>query len=55
MTLDVAFERVAQGFLTAYFEFYPTTAAGLGLHTYDGRAGDYSGPALDDWLPTMRP
>lgn len=53
MTPDVEFERVAQGFLTDYFEFYPTTGAGLGLHAYDGRAGDYSRPALDAWLRTM--
>lgn len=53
MTSDAAFERVAQEFLTDYFEFYPTTGSGLGLHAYDGRAGDYSGPALDAWLRTL--
>lgn len=53
MTPELEFERIAKEFLADYFEFYPTTGAGLGLHAYDGRAGDYSRPALDAWLRTL--
>jgi uncharacterized protein (DUF885 family) len=37
---DVAFARLAEDFLAALFETYPTMATGLGLHDYDGRMPD---------------
>jgi uncharacterized protein (DUF885 family) len=52
MTSD-AFERLAQGFLADYLEFYPTGGASLGLHAYDGRTGDYGPPAIDAFLRTL--
>jgi uncharacterized protein (DUF885 family) len=41
------FQRTADEFLAALFDFYPTWAARLGLHEYDGRPGDFSQEALD--------
>ncbi len=37
--------RLADEFLAALFETYPTTAASLGLHDYDGRVQDFRDPA----------
>ena len=37
---DGALARLSEDFLTALFETYPTMAAGLGLHDYDGRMPD---------------
>ncbi len=50
MQPDNEFERISQGFLADYLEFYPTSGSGMGLHAYDGRAGDYSRAALDSWM-----
>lgn len=47
------FEQVSHGFLADYLEFYPTLGMGLGLHLYDGRAGDYSQASIDAWLRTL--
>jgi len=37
--------RLADEFLTALFETYPTLAASLGLHEYDGRVPDFTDAA----------
>ncbi|MGQ0568362.1 MAG: DUF885 domain-containing protein [Armatimonadota bacterium] len=47
------FEQVSHAFLADYLEFYPTLGMGLGLHLYDGRAGDYSQASIDAWLRTL--
>jgi uncharacterized protein (DUF885 family) len=46
-------EYLARGFIADYLEFYPTLGAGLGLHLYDGRAGDYSQASIDAFLRTL--
>lgn len=53
MTSATPFEQLAHGFIADYLEFYPTLGSGLGLHLYDGRAGEYSQPAIDAWLRTL--
>jgi uncharacterized protein (DUF885 family) len=50
---DARFEQLAHGFIADYLEFYPTLGMGLGLHLYDGRAGEYAQPAIDAWLRTL--
>jgi hypothetical protein len=47
---DDAAQALVHGFLADYLEFYPTTGAGLGLHLYDGRAGDYSQASIDAFM-----
>lgn len=42
--------RVVDEYLTALFETYPTTAASLGLHEFDGRVPDFREPARADRL-----
>jgi uncharacterized protein (DUF885 family) len=37
--------RMTEEYLAALFDTYPTTAAALGLHDYDGRIPDVRGPA----------
>lgn len=39
-------ERLVDDFLHAYFAFYPTNAASLGLHEYDGRLPDLRAEAI---------
>ncbi|MDR7544370.1 MAG: DUF885 domain-containing protein [Armatimonadota bacterium] len=53
MTDENSIEQIAHGFLADYLEFYPTLGAALGLHMYDGRAGDYSRAAIDAFLRTL--
>lgn len=45
------------GFITGYFERYPTSAASAGKHEYDGKLPDYSKAGLDEtaqWLNAQR-
>ncbi|MDR7486170.1 MAG: DUF885 domain-containing protein [Armatimonadota bacterium] len=53
MAAPVEFEQLAHGFLADYLEFYPTLGMSVGLHLYDGRAGDYSPQSIDAWLRTL--
>lgn len=53
MSSDDTLERLARGFIADYLEFYPTLGAGLGLHLYDGRAGDYSQASIDAFLRAL--
>jgi uncharacterized protein (DUF885 family) len=53
MASDDLVQQHAHGFLADYLEFYPTLGAGLGLHLYDGRAGEYSPAAIDAFLRTL--
>lgn len=53
MTPGELFQQHAHAFLADYLEFYPTLGAGLGLHVYDGRAGEYSPAAIDAFLRTL--
>ncbi|MDR7411826.1 MAG: DUF885 family protein, partial [Armatimonadota bacterium] len=52
--VDTRFERLSDEILTAAFDFYPTWAARLGLHAYDGRLGSFNLSALDARLRTIR-
>ncbi len=52
--MDTQFERLSDEILRAAFDFYPTWAARLGLHAYDGRLGSFSLAALDGRLRTVR-
>ncbi|MDR7385903.1 MAG: DUF885 domain-containing protein [Armatimonadota bacterium] len=52
--VDTRFERLSDEILTAAFDFYPTWAARLGLHAYDGRLRSFNLSALDARLRTIR-
>ncbi|MDR7420111.1 MAG: DUF885 domain-containing protein [Armatimonadota bacterium] len=53
MTSDNEVQQLTHGFLADYLEFYPTMGSWLGLHVYDGRAGDFSRAAVDAFLRTL--
>ncbi|HET6341968.1 MAG TPA: DUF885 domain-containing protein [Gemmatimonadota bacterium] len=44
------FESAVDDFFERYFEFYPTLAAGAGLHEYDGRLGPRDAESIRAWL-----
>ena len=44
MPIDV--QRFLEEYTDAYLAFYPTAAAGMGLHQYDGQIGEYSPAAI---------
>jgi uncharacterized protein (DUF885 family) len=50
---ETSLDDLTHGFIADYLEFYPTLGAGLGLHLYDGRTGDYTQAAIDAWLRTL--
>ncbi|MER3455782.1 MAG: hypothetical protein C4304_02595 [candidate division GAL15 bacterium] len=52
--MEKRFQSLADEVLNAAFEFYPTWAARLGLHAYDGRLGFFTPQALDARLRTVR-
>jgi len=52
--VDPNFERLCEEVLAAAFDFYPTWAARLGLHAYDGRLQPVTPEALDARLRTVR-
>ncbi len=52
--MDTNFERLSEEVLAAAFDFYPTWAARLGLHAYDGRLGPASPEAVDSRLRAVR-
>lgn len=52
--MDTHFERLSAEVLDAALDFYPTWAARLGLHAYDGRLPSVAPEALDDRLRTIR-
>ena len=47
------FETAVDDFFERYFEFYPTLAAGAGLHEYDGRLGTRDAEAIRAWLADL--
>ena len=47
------FESAVDDFFERYFEFYPTLAAGAGLHEYDGRLGPRDAESIQAWLAEM--
>src|SRR3990170_300001 len=53
MTDDTSFEALEHGFLADFLEFYPSAGMRLGLHLYDGRAEDFSTPAIEAWGRTL--
>jgi uncharacterized protein (DUF885 family) len=50
---NAEFDQLAHGFIADYLEFYPSYGSALGLHLYDGRAGDMAPPVIDAWLRTL--
>lgn len=48
------FETAVDDFFQRYFEFYPTFAAGAGLHEYDGRMGPRDAEAIRAWLADLK-
>ena len=53
-SLAAAFAQLADAYLTAWFDAYPTTAAALGLHEYDGRMPDFREPARARRIAAVR-
>jgi len=51
--VDPSLEDLTHGFIADYLEFYPTLGAGLGLHLYDGRTGDFTQAAIEAWGRTL--
>ncbi len=51
---DAALAQLSERFLNDYFDFYPTTASNMGLHTYDGRIVDLSTRAIGAWVQLLR-
>ncbi|HUP01657.1 MAG TPA: DUF885 domain-containing protein [Gemmatimonadota bacterium] len=49
-----AFDAVVDEFFERYFEFYPTAAAGAGLHEYDARLGARDAGAIEAWILELR-
>ena len=47
------FESAVEDFFARYLEFYPTLAAGAGLHEYDGRLGPRDAGAIRGWLADL--
>ena len=47
------FESAVDEFFERYFEFYPTVAAGAGLHEYDGRLGPRDAESIRAWLAEL--
>ena len=46
-TSTAAFSKVAKRILQLRWDFHPTTAAGVGLHKYDGKLPNYSRASLE--------
>ena len=47
---DEDFDSAVDAFFERYFEFYPTFAAGAGLHEYDPRLGPRDAASIRAWL-----
>ncbi|MGH7573330.1 MAG: DUF885 family protein, partial [Gemmatimonadota bacterium] len=47
------FDAAVDAFFERYFEFYPTVAAGAGLHEYDARLGPRDTGAIQAWLSDL--
>ena len=47
------FETAVDDFFERFFEFYPTLAAGSGLHEYDGRLGPRDAESIRAWLADL--
>lgn len=47
------FESAVDDFFERYFEFYPTLAAGAGLHAYDPRLGPRDATSIRGWLAEL--
>ncbi|MBA3584145.1 MAG: DUF885 domain-containing protein [Gemmatimonadetes bacterium] len=45
-----SFEHLVDDFFDRYFAFYPTAAAGAGLHEYDARLGSRDSSAIRTWI-----
>jgi uncharacterized protein (DUF885 family) len=51
---DTPLGHLVETYLTALFNTYPTTAAALGLHEYDGRMQDFREPARAGRIAALR-
>ncbi len=47
------FDAAVDAFFERYFEFYPTVAAGAGLHEYDPRLGARDAGVIQAWLSDL--
>lgn len=52
-TPDDDFDSAVDAFFERYFEFYPTFAAGAGLHEYDPRLGPRDAASIRAWLDDL--
>ncbi|MDR5694812.1 MAG: DUF885 domain-containing protein [Armatimonadota bacterium] len=48
------FRRLVEDFLSTSFSFYPSRAARMGIHTYDGQVGDYRPESVAEYLRRLR-
>ncbi len=53
-SVDAAFVRLADEFMTGYLEWRPQMGTALGLHEYDGRVTDHSRTSLEAELARLR-
>ncbi len=51
---DAVFSRLADEYIGGYLAFRPATGVALGLHQYDGKAGDFSRAAIDAELARLK-
>ncbi|HET9480221.1 MAG TPA: DUF885 family protein, partial [Candidatus Polarisedimenticolia bacterium] len=52
-TPDDDFDSAVDAFFERFFDFYPTLAAGAGLHEYDPRLGPRDAAAIRAWLADL--
>lgn len=50
---DASFDAAVDAFFDRWFAFYPTTAAGAGLHAYDPRLGPRDAAAIEAYLADL--
>lgn len=48
------FDGAVDAFFERYFAFYPTAAAGAGLHEFDPRLGPRDADAIEAWIADLR-
>jgi len=48
------FRKLVDEFLSTSFEFYPSRAARMGVHAYDGRVEDYHPETVSEYLRRLR-
>ncbi|TFF33802.1 DUF885 domain-containing protein [Mucilaginibacter psychrotolerans] len=51
---DVAFQKLADGYINGYLAMRPSSGVYLGYHQYDGKVSDYSKASLDKELARLK-